>query len=391
MTARTVSIWGSTGSIGTQAVDVILRHPDRFRVVTLTGHANGRLLLEQAKKLRPATAVLTGPAGDSASFQQAFRENGTELLLGREGLLEAASRGAEQMVLNALVGSVGLEATLAAVRAGVSIALANKEVLVMAGDLVMREIRGRGLSIIPVDSEHSAVFQCLEGEDPASIRRILLTASGGPFLRTPAADLASVTPGQALAHPNWTMGRKVTIDSATLANKGLEVIEARWLFAVPPERIEVVVHPQSIIHSMVEFADGSVKAQLGIPDMRIPISHALSYPERLAHDFGRLNFTQCGPLVFLPPDTERFPALKMAYQALAAGGTATAVYNAADEEAVGLFLSGAVGFTDIPRLLEAALNGHRNTADPDLTGILEADRWARDFVRQEASKVKSAS
>ncbi|MBN2201985.1 1-deoxy-D-xylulose-5-phosphate reductoisomerase [bacterium] len=391
MTARTVSIWGSTGSIGTQAVDVILTHPGRFRVVTMTGHANGRLLLEQAKKLRPATAVLTGPLDDPSRWKEFFRDNGTELLLGREGLLEAASRGAEQIVLNALVGAVGLEATLAAVRAGVSIALANKEVLVMAGELVMREIRGRGLSIIPVDSEHSAVFQCLEGENPASIRRILLTASGGPFLRTPASELSAVTPEQALTHPNWTMGRKVTIDSATLANKGLEVIEARWLFAVPPERIEVVVHPQSIIHSMVEFADGSVKAQLGVPDMRIPISHALSYPERLAHDFGRLDFTRSAPLVFLPPDTERFPALKMAYQALAAGGTATAVYNAADEEAVGLFLSGAVGFTDIPRLLEAALNSHRNAADADLTGILGADEWARGFVRQEASKVKSAS
>ncbi|MDM7925153.1 MAG: 1-deoxy-D-xylulose-5-phosphate reductoisomerase [bacterium] len=391
MTARAVSIWGSTGSIGTQAVDVILTHPDRFRVVTLTAHANGRLLLEQAKKLRPATAVLTGPAGDSDFWKRAFRENGTELLLGREGLLEAASRGAEQTVLNALVGSVGLEATLAAIRAGVSIALANKEVLVMAGDLVMREIRGRGLSIIPVDSEHSAVFQCLQGEDPASIRRILLTASGGPFLRTPASELTSVTPAQALAHPNWNMGRKVTIDSATLANKGLEVIEARWLFAVPPERIEVIVHPKSIIHSMVEFADGSVKAQLGVPDMRIPIGHALSHPERLAHDFGRLDFTRCGPLEFLPPDTERFPALKMAYQALAAGGTATAVYNAADEEAVGLFLSGSAGFTDIPRLLEAALNGVPNTADPDLAGILEADRRTRDFVRRLASKRESAS
>lgn len=391
MTPRAVSIWGSTGSIGTQAVDVLLTHPGRFRVVTLTAHANGRLLLEQAKKLKPATAVLTGPLEDPSRWKESFRDNGTELLLGREGLLEAASRGAEQMVLNALVGSVGLEATLAAVRAGVSIALANKEVLVMAGDLVMREIRGRGLSIIPVDSEHSAVFQCLQGEDPASIRRILLTASGGPFLRTPAPELAAVTPAQALAHPNWNMGRKVTIDSATLANKGLEVIEARWLFAVPPERVEVVVHPQSIVHSMVEFADGSVKAQLGVPDMRIPIGHALSYPERLAHDFGRLDFTQCGPLVFLPPDTERFPALKMAYQALAAGGTATAVYNAADEEAVGLFLSGAVGFTDIPRLLEAALNGVPNAADPDLAGILEADRRTRDFVRRLALKRVSAS
>lgn len=390
MTARAVSIWGSTGSIGTQAVDVILTHPGRFRVVTLTAHANGRLLLEQAKKLRPATAVLTGPAGDSDFWKRAFRDNGTELLLGREGLLEAASRGAEQMVLNALVGSVGLEATLAAIRAGVSIALANKEVLVMAGELVMREIRGRGLSIIPVDSEHSAVFQCLQGEDPASIRRVLLTASGGPFLRTPASELTSVTPEQALAHPNWNMGRKVTIDSATLANKGLEVIEARWLFAVPPERIEVIVHPQSIVHSMVEFADGSVKAQLGVPDMRVPISHALSYPERLAHDFGRLDFTRSGPLVFLPPDTERFPALKMAYQALAAGGTATAVYNAADEEAVGLFLSGSIGFTDIPRLLDGALNGVPNTADPDLAGILEADRRTRDFVRRLASNWKSA-
>jgi 1-deoxy-D-xylulose-5-phosphate reductoisomerase len=388
MTVRALSIWGSTGSIGTQAVDVLLRHPDRFRVVTLTAHRNGRLLLEQSRRLGAATAVLAGPVEDPASWKKSFREAGTELLLGREGLLEAASRGAEDMVLNALVGAVGLEATLAAVRARVSIALANKEVLVMAGALVMREIRERGLTLIPVDSEHSAIFQCLAGEDPDRVRRILLTASGGPFLQTPAEELAGVTPERALAHPNWNMGRKVTIDSATLINKGLEVIEARWLFGCPPERIEVVVHPQSIVHSMVEFADGSVKAQLGVPDMRIPIAHALSHPERLEHDFGRLDFSRCGPLVFMPPDLGRFPGLKLAYRALDAGGTATAVYNAADEAAVGLFLSGAIGFTDIPRLVAAALDGHRPESDPDLAAILEADRRTREFVRREASRTR---
>jgi 1-deoxy-D-xylulose-5-phosphate reductoisomerase len=377
---KKISIWGSTGSIGRQAVDVLLQHRDRFDVVTLTGHLNVQLLLDQAIRLSSRTAVVTGVAGDPGQWQKTFKSRGIELLLGREGLLEAAGRGLEDLALNALVGSVGLEATFSAVRAGVSIALANKETLVMAGELLIREIRERGLSLIPVDSEHSAIMQCLEGEDPACVRRILLTASGGAFLDTPASELERVTPDQALAHPNWSMGRKVTVDSATLINKGLEVIEARWLFNLPPDQIQVVVHPQSIIHSMVEFKDGSIKAQIGVPDMRIPIAHALSYPVRLEHDFGRLDFNQFRNLSFQPPDFQKFPGLKLAYDALAKGGTATTVYNTADEIAVERFLAGEIAFTRIPLIVREAMNLHSSVADPTLEQILDADRWTRDTV-----------
>jgi 1-deoxy-D-xylulose-5-phosphate reductoisomerase len=380
---KRISIWGSSGSIGRQAVDVVLRHPDRFEVAALTVHRNFRLLLEQAKRVRPGTVVITGPVEDRDSISRSFRSLGIEALWGREGLLEIANRGREDMVLNALVGSAGLEATLSAVAAGVSIALANKEALVMAGEILTRAIRERGLSLIPVDSEHSAIFQCLEGENPASVRRILLTASGGPFLNTPEKELEDVTVEQALRHPNWSMGAKVTIDSATMINKGLEVIEARRLFDVPVDRIQVVVHPQSIVHSMVEFTDGSVKAQLGVPDMRIPISHALSYPDRLEHDFGRLDFDRVQNLVFHPPDLKKFDGLKLAYEALNAGGTATAVYNAADETAVRLFLSRRIRFPQIAGIVRKALERHEVRLNPSLDQILEADRLTRETIEKD--------
>jgi 1-deoxy-D-xylulose-5-phosphate reductoisomerase len=380
---KRISIWGSSGSIGRQAVDVVLKHPDRFEVVALSVHRNLRLLLEQAKQLRPATVVVTGPAGDRDSIARSFQSLGVEALWGKEGLLEIAKRGREDMVLNALVGSAGLEATLSAVTAGVSIALANKEALVMAGEILTREIKKRGLSLIPVDSEHSAIFQCLQGENPASVRRILLTASGGPFLNTPEEELARVTVDQALRHPNWSMGDKVTIDSATMINKGLEVIEARWLFGVAADRIQVVVHRQSIVHSMVEFTDGSVKAQLGVPDMRIPISHALSHPDRLEHDFGRLDFGKVLNLDFQPPDLKKFEGLKLAYEALNAGGTATAAYNAADETAVRLFLSGKIRFPQIAGIVRKALERHTVRLNPSLDQILEADRVTRETIERD--------
>jgi 1-deoxy-D-xylulose-5-phosphate reductoisomerase len=383
LTVKRISIWGSTGSIGRQAVDVVLRHRDRFEVIALTVHQNTPLLLEQAERIRPKTAVITGSVEDRIPLQKAFKSLGIELLWGREGLLEIAGRGLEDLALNALVGSVGLEATFVAVRAGVSIALANKEALVMAGELLTREIKERGLSLIPVDSEHSAIMQCLEGEDSASIRRILLTASGGPFLNTPASELEQVTVEQALAHPNWSMGKKVTLDSATLINKGLEVIEARWLFGLPPDQIQVVIHPQSIIHSMVEFKDGSIKAQMGVPDMRIPIAHALSYPERLDHDFGRLDFGKMRNLTFQLPDFQKFEGLRLSYEALARGGTSTAVYNAADETAVQLFLSGEIRFTHIPRIIREAMERHVVLSNPSLDQILEADRWTREIVHRK--------
>jgi 1-deoxy-D-xylulose-5-phosphate reductoisomerase len=377
---KRISIWGSTGSIGRQAVDVVLRHRDRFEVIALTAHRNTSLLLEQADRIRPKTVVITESIEDRIHFETAFKSLGIELLLGREGLLEIARRGLEDLALNALVGSAGLEATFSAVRAGVSIALANKEALVMAGELLTREIRERGLSLIPVDSEHSAIMQCLEGEDTASIRRILLTASGGPFLNTPASELERVTVEQALAHPNWSMGKKVTVDSATLINKGLEVIEARWLFGLPPGQIDVVIHPQSVIHSMVEFKDGSVKAQMGVPDMRIPIAHALSYPRRLDHDFGRLDFEKLRNLTFQLPDFQKFEGLGLAYEALARGGTATAVYNAADETAVRLFLAGEIRFTQISTIVREAMEKHAVLSNPSLNQILEADRWTREII-----------
>jgi 1-deoxy-D-xylulose-5-phosphate reductoisomerase len=383
---KRISIWGSSGSIGKQAIDVVLRHPGRFEVIALTVHRNASLLLEQAKRIRPKTVVITGPPENRGSIGKSFQTLGIEALWGMEGLLETARRGQEDLVLNALVGSAGLEATFSAVRAGVSIALANKEALVMAGELLTREIRGRGLSLIPVDSEHSAIFQCLEGENPASVRRILLTASGGPFLNTQGKELEKVTVEQALAHPIWSMGKKVTIDSATMINKGLEVIEARWLFGVAPDQIQVVVHPQSIVHSMVEFRDGSVKAQLAVPDMRIPISHALSYPDRLEHDFGRLDFEKIQDLTFQPPDLERFEGLKLSHEALKAGGTATAVYNAADEAAVHLFLSGEIRFVQIARIVREALERHTVRLNPSLDEIIEADRWTREIITQDILK-----
>jgi 1-deoxy-D-xylulose-5-phosphate reductoisomerase len=385
MTGKRISIWGSTGSIGTQALDVIGGAGDRFEIHSLAARSNASLLFEQSSRFRPRTAVIAGVRGPD-EWDGRFRSIGVELLRGREGLLDAAARGTEDMVLNALVGAVGLEATLAAVRAGVSIALANKEVLVMAGELVMRELRGRNLSILPVDSEHSAVFQCLQGEDPAAVRTLVLTASGGPFLNAGAAELERVTVDQALAHPNWSMGKKVTIDSATLINKGLEVIEARWLFGLPAEAIKVVIHPQSIVHSMVEFHDGSIKAQLGMPDMRIPIAYALTYPERRPQSVRRMDFDVPHSMSFLPPDLGRFPGLRLAYDALRIGGTATAVYNAADEEAVRLFLEGRIRFPQIPRIVEQALERHRPEPGDSLAQILDADRWTRDLIHHDNSK-----
>jgi 1-deoxy-D-xylulose-5-phosphate reductoisomerase len=290
------------------------------------------------------------------------------------------------MVVNGLVGGVGLEATLLAIRAGTSIALANKEVLVMAGKMVMEEVEKYDVQLIPVDSEHSAIFQCLQGEDVRNIRRIILTASGGPFFNREKSTLKEVTVEEALAHPNWSMGKKITIDSATLVNKGLEIIEARWLFGIPKEKIEVVIHPQSIVHSMVEFEDGSIKAQMGKPDMRCPIALALTYPERWPGDYGSLDFTLKNVLEFFPPNADQFPCLQLAYKSLEMGGTAPAVLNAADEMAVALFLSGKIRYLQIQQLIETALSEHQVVEDPELEEIFTADRWARSFVLDQANQ-----
>jgi len=380
---KKVSIWGSTGSIGTQTLDVIGRYPGRFEIETLTAHSNMDLLKKQAEKFRPKHVVLTGLSGPG-NVKDPFKGTGADCAFGMDSLVALAGTGGEDLVVNALVGSAGLEAMLIAIRARRTVALANKEVLVMAGELVMAEAAGAGVDILPIDSEHSAIFQCLRGEPRESVRRIILTASGGPFLSRPVSELARVTVEEALKHPNWVMGKKVTIDSATLMNKGLEIIEARWLFGLEPDRIEVVIHPKSIIHSMVEFEDGSIKAQLGKPDMRVPISHALAYPERWSFDFGSLDLGSPVNLEFLPVDKERFPGLGMARMALEMGGTAPAVFNAADEMAVSRFLEGKIGFTEIPRIVEKALKERPVRHCSDLKDILKEDTETREWLEKNS-------
>ncbi len=366
---KRLAVLGSTGSIGRQTLQVVRRLSSRFRVVALTAGRNAALLTEQIQEFRPSYAHC---AAAGAGWKPA---DGTKLLSPEE----IAGHDDVDCVVIAVSGNAALAATLAAVRAGKEVALANKESLVMAGDIITAEAERCGARILPVDSEHSAIWQCLAGEPPPA--RIILTASGGPFRGYSAERLAAVTAAEALAHPSWQMGPKVTVDSATLMNKGLEVIEARWLFDVPFDRIDVVIHPQSVIHSMVEFADGSVKAQLSNPDMRLPIQYALTYPERLANrDLSRLDWKTTGALTFEPPDPAVFPCLEMAVAAGRDGGTRPAVLCGADEAAVGLFLDGKIGFGDIHRLVQAVLDEHRQVTDPSLEEIIAAEAWAREKV-----------
>jgi len=379
MISKKLTIWGSTGSIGRQTLDVVARYPERFEIVTLTTHRNIDLLLEQAKNFHPRNVVITGNVSEK-KWEEEFKKLGVKLLQGKEALLEISAQGSEDVIVNALVGGAGLEPTLKALETGVPIALANKEVLVMAGELVTMKAKEHGAVLLPVDSEHSAIFQCLQGEENKNIRKIFLTASGGPFLKRNKSELSNVTVEEALAHPNWRMGRKVTIDSATLMNKGFEVIEACWLFGIEPNKIEVVVHPQSIIHSMVEFVDGSIKAQLGVPDMRIPISYALSYPERWTGDYGWIDFTEIKKLEFFPPDMDKYPALKLAYQALEIGGTAPAVLSGADEIAVDFFISKKITFPEISQVIREVLDRHEVVLHPGIGDILQAYLWAKDTV-----------
>ncbi|MBN2028719.1 1-deoxy-D-xylulose-5-phosphate reductoisomerase [bacterium] len=379
MRSKNISIWGSTGSIGRQTLDVISRYADRFDMVTLTAHQNVSLAFEQAKQFHPRRVVITGKV-DYKEWARRFEELHIEFLVGKESLIDVAGCDEAHLVVNALVGSVGLEATLKAIQAEKTVALANKEVLVMAGKMVVQEANKRNVRILPIDSEHSALFQCLRGEDRKSVRRLILTASGGPFYNRDQSEMDHVTVEEALNHPNWSMGKKVTIDSATLMNKGLEIIEARWLFEMDASKIEVVIHPQSIIHSMVEFMDGSIKAQLGLPDMRTPISYALTYPERWAGDYGWMDFTRMNQLTFLPPDPEKYPALRLAYDALKVGGTAPAVLNAADEVAVDLFLSGRIQFNQITEIIDRVLQYHEVIVHPEFQEILNADRWTRKVI-----------
>lgn len=373
---KKIAILGSTGSIGTQALDIIKRNPDKFKVAALTCNSSADKLREQIAEFSPEIAV-TGTKEDRDRLAEEFPD--TEIMWGTDGLIAAACCDCD-MVLNSLLGISGLVPTYHAIRAGRDIALANKETLVTGGQLIMSEAAKHGIKILPVDSEHSAIFQCLQGNANSRISRILLTASGGPFRGYTAEQLAEVTLQQALRHPRWNMGSKITIDSATMMNKGFEVIEARWLFDVSPEQIQVLVHPQSIVHSMVEFEDTSVLAQLGLPDMRVPIGYAFSYPDRMEYDFPRLDLFEAGQLTFEKPDTEVFRCIGFAYDALNAGGSYPVVLNGANEVLVSLFLQSRIKFTDIQNTLEEVLNRHNPEYNIDLEGILETDRAARNAV-----------
>jgi 1-deoxy-D-xylulose-5-phosphate reductoisomerase len=372
---KNVVLLGSTGSIGASALKVAEDLPDRIRLLALAAGHNAELLTQQTLRHRPAAISITDPA--KARELQSALGTTPEVFAGTEGLVKLATLPAADIVLIAIVGTAGLQPALAAIRAGKDIAVASKEILVMAGEIVMNEARRYGVRVLPVDSEHSAIFQCLDGKPPASVRRLLLTASGGPFRQMPKEQFAGITVEQALKHPSWVMGRKITIDSATLFNKGLEMIEARWLFDVGIERVGVVVHPQSIVHSMVEFVDGSILAQLSTPDMCLPIQCALTYPDRAASDRVQTDFAKLGTLTFEAPDEERFPSLAVARRAGEVGGTLPAVFNAANELAVEAFCRRQIGFTDISATVARVMDRHAVVAHPTLDQVLAADAWAR--------------
>lgn len=378
MERRKISILGSTGSIGENALDVVAQFPDRIDVVALSAGRNWERLVEQARRFRP-DIVSVADDRDAARVAGAL-SNKIKVLSGEEGLREVAAGAGAGLVVSALVGAAGLPPTLAAIDAGASIALANKEVLVMAGELVMSRVSALGVELLPVDSEHAGVAQALADRPQSQVERIVLTASGGPFRNHSIEAMKNVSLEEALNHPNWKMGPKITIDSASMMNKGLEIIEARWLFGLKPEQVDVLVHPQSIVHAMVEFVDGSCVAQMSMPDMRIPIAQAIFSPERLPIEAPRLNLGQIGSLTFEAPDTERFPCLTHAKDAMREGGTAPAVLNAANEIAVASFLSGASQFMDIPDVVGATLAAHEKMGADDLGTILEADRWAREYA-----------
>jgi 1-deoxy-D-xylulose-5-phosphate reductoisomerase len=372
---KNVVLLGSTGSIGTSTIKVAEDLPDRIRLVGLGAGNNVELLLEQARRQEPEAVCLTDPA--KAEQLRSLLGSRTEVYSGAEGLLKLATLPSADIVLIAIVGTAGLKPALAAIRAGKDIAVASKEILVMAGEIVMNEARRHGVRVLAVDSEHSAIFQCLDGKPAASVRKLWLTASGGPFRSTPKEQFPQITVERALKHPSWVMGRKITIDSATLFNKGLEMIEARWLFDIEMGRVGVVVHPQSVVHSMVEFVDGSMLAQLSTPDMCLPIQYALTYPERAASDRVQTNLARLGSLTFEEPDLERFPALGLARRAGEEGGTLPAVLNAANEVAVEEFVNRRISFPQISEMVRSTLERHKVVKHPTLDQILEADLWAR--------------
>ena len=392
---RRIAILGSTGSIGQSALAVVAAHPDRLRVVALAAGENIARLVEQVARFSPDTIAMSTPRAVSDAGAELRRRGAApsaRALSGPEGLIAVATHPEADVVLFASSGTAALDAVLAAIDAGKTIALANKEILVMAGAIVMEAARAKGVAVLPVDSEHNAIHQCLHGRSSADVRRLILTASGGPFRDTPVSQIATVTPEEALRHPTWTMGPKITIDSATLMNKGLEVIEARWLFDVPPGRIEVLVHPQSIVHSMVELVDGSIIAQLGVTDMRLPIQYAFSYPARWAASLPPLDLARAGRLDFTAPDVTKFPCLGLAFRALAGDPALPIVLNAANEVAVSEFLERRIGLTSIPDLIEQALDAYEDGGSRPIRGlpdVREVDRWARDFTKAGAGRVQS--
>lgn len=379
---KRLAILGSTGSIGVTTLDLVARFPDRFEITALGAGRNVDRLAEQVRRFRPSLVAVQDSQA-ALELQKRIPEYRGRITYGAEGMEAVATAPGTELVVSALVGALGLLPTLRAIEAGKHVALANKEVLVLGGELVTRAAAAAGVQLLPLDSEHNAIFQALRGHREEDVRRIILTASGGPFLHRSLPELRAVTREDALRHPTWKMGDKITIDSATLMNKGLEVIEAHWLFGLPAERIHVVIHPQSIVHSMVEYIDGSVLAQMGIPDMSIPISYILAYPDRLPLDhLPVLNLPQAPALEFGEPDEAKFPCLGLAYQALHAGGTAPAVLNAANEVAVAAFLAGAIPFLEIPRLLSQVMEAHDPAPADGLERLLAADHWARTQARK---------
>ena len=382
---KKISILGSTGSIGVNALNVIDNHPDDFNVIGLSGNKNGSLLAEQIKKYKPQYVAVVDP--ETAEFvENEVDLNGVKLLKERSGLLELSTLNDVDLMINALVGSSGMEPTINALNSEVDVALSNKESLVMAGAIINQTKEKTNTKIFPVDSEHSAIWQCLVGESMDDVNKIILTGSGGPFRTLDIEKFHDITPEKALNHPNWEMGNKITIDSSTMMNKGLEVIEAFWLFNITEESIEIVIHPESIIHSMVEFKDKSVKAQLGLPDMKIPIQYALTYPRHFKTDWEKLDLTKLGKLTFEEPDYIKFPCMRLAFEALKVQGTTPAVLNVANEQAVYRFLNHEIGFNDIPSIIEMACDKHHFVKDPSLDEILNIEKWATDFVKSYKSK-----
>lgn len=385
---RGVAVLGATGSIGVNTLDVISRHPDRFKPIVLAANTQVERLFEQCQRFQPRTAIMAD-AESAERLHQMVKDAGlqTEVVAGIESMGSVVAAADIDIVMAAIVGAVGLKPTLAAVKAGKQVLIANKEPLVMCGDVFIAEAKQSGAVLLPIDSEHNAIFQCLPsdyrtGEPVTGVRRILLTCSGGPFRKIPAEQLKEVTPEQACTHPNWDMGRKISVDSATLMNKGLELIEACWLFGVQPDQVEVVIHPQSVIHSMVEYLDGSVLAQMGNPDMRIPIAHALAWPGRIESGAEQLNLVKIGRLDFERPDMVKFPCLRLAYEAATRGGTAPAILNAANEEAVQAFLDHHIGFTDIAEIVEQVMSKVDSTDATSIDVIIEYDARAREQARE---------